>query len=270
MRLGRVLRNQGIMASVRITLKPDERAWQSGCQGYFFAMRYYLLILTLLAAPGWAQSVTRIDPGLVADLLPYSEDFNFLPDRPEPGFRLDHGYAIPKGRIGRSFVGQTMGEAVAPDGGRFDAILTLTADAPLRIAPNPPGQGLSVSWHRAYGSNALYGVGPVGWPDPPARGEGSIAILFAEDVCAVALKVHTEYVDDLGTNAGHVSMINFAFVDRDGRVLDQILTTPGEGITEMAFRLGTGPGIAGMVVENRDPGGISIDDLSYGCTPLIG
>lgn len=260
-----------ILASLHRICRFDEHAWHGVCQRYRHVMRFVVLILILLSTPVWAQSVTRIDPDTVADRLPYREDFNFLPDRPEPGFKLDHGYAIPRGRIGRSFVGQGLDEIRTDDGGRFDGLAQPSAAAPLHIAPNPAGQGLSISWHRAFGSNALYGVGPVGWPAPPGRGEGMLAILFEEDVCAVALKVHTEYVDDLGTTAGHVSDIRFTFLAREGRVLQQIATTPGEGITPMAFRSNDADaGLAGIVIENRDPGGISIDDLAYGCVPLIG
>lgn len=230
-----------------------------------------LCLLALLIAPPAAAQMQQVDHDMIADFLPRSEDFNFLPERPEPGHKLDHGYAIDGGRIGGVFAGQMLGEVTDDDGGRFDHVTDLTAAAPLALAPSPPGQGLSISYHRAYKSNALYGVGPVGWPDPPARGEGSIAILFAEDVCAVAVKVHTEYVDELGTTSGHVSQIDFAFLARDGRLIDQIRTHPGEGISGLAFRLAAGgPGIAGVLIENLDPGGISIDDLRYGCTPLIG
>jgi len=104
-----------------------------------------------------------------------------------------------------------------------------------------------------------------------ARGEGSAAFLFAEDSCAFALRLHTEYLDDLGTNAGHLGEVSFTFYGRDGRMLGRETRAVPGGISSHGFQTDDGVArIAGVLVENLDPGGIALDDIRFGCIPRLG
>ncbi|MBN2905209.1 MAG: hypothetical protein JXJ18_00705 [Rhodobacteraceae bacterium] len=197
-------------------------------------------------------------------------DFNDLPALPEPGHDLSHGYAAPGARLGERFVGQTLLTVTGPQDGQHDTLDGLPTP-PLRLEPGAPGAGLSVSFHRAFRSNALYPLGPLGWPVPEARGEGVVAILFARDTCALAVRIHTEYVDALGSNSAHRGNVTFAFYARDGARIDRIRHLPGGGITGYGFaRPDNLADIAGVTITNLDKGGIAIDDIRFGCVPLTG
>lgn len=102
-----------------------------------------------------------------------------------------------------------------------------------------------------------------------ARGEGAAALWFEQDTCALALRVHTEYVDDLGTNTAHQGEITLTFLSRKGAELGRFTRLPGGGISDYGF-LSDDADIAGVTIENRDPGGIAIDDLRFGCIALTG
>lgn len=197
-------------------------------------------------------------------------DFDLLPQRPEPGHNLDHGLAFAGGRIGERFAGQRL-ETIEQSPGMLHDHAAGTPDAPLALITGAPGQGLSVSFHRAFRSNALYPLGPKGYPLAEARGEGSAAFLFSEDNCAFALRLHTEYLDDLGTNAGHLGEVRFTFYARDGRVLGHVARAVPGGISAHGFETTDGTArIAGVLVENLDPGGIALDDIRFGCIPRLG
>lgn len=232
-----------------------------------------LCIAGLLAALAPAAAAAPVEPvayATAADLTTFLADFEALPPLPEPGHNLDHGYAFPGGRVGERFAGQ--GLAILREGdGAFDLAGPAAPAAPLALVPGAPFQGLSVSFHRAFGSNALYPLGPVGWPAPEGRGEGMAAFLFDEDACAVALRIHTEYVDDLGTGADHRGRVTLVFHRRDGQTIHRVDTLLPAGITALGFRRAGGlADIAGVLVMNADRGGISLDDVRFGCALRLG
>ncbi|MGC9419596.1 MAG: hypothetical protein ACP5EN_11570 [Rhodovulum sp.] len=197
-------------------------------------------------------------------------DFEALPPLPEPGHDLHFGYAFAGGRIGERFAGQALVER-AEGGDRFDAIAAGAPDAPLALEPGAPGHGLSVSFHRAFGSNALYPLGPEGWPGPEGRGEGAAAILFDADSCAVALRIHTEYTDALGTRADHRGTVTLAFFARSGQLIGQVALSLPAGISDLGVvRDGRAADIAGVLVTNTDRGGVSLDDIRFGCPLPVG
>lgn len=229
-------------------------------------MRCRLAALLLLAWPAQAE-VVEVSYDEVAALTRGRVSFDLLPDLPEPGHNLDHGFAFPGGRIGERFTGQTLSRIDGPES-PHDA-LSGAPDLPLTLHTGAPGQGLSVSFHRAFKSNALYPLGPIGYPVVQARGEGAAAVLFNENTCAFALRVHTEYIDALGTNMAHKGEVTLTFLSRDGAELGRFLRLPAGGITGYGFLAET-PEIAGVTIENRDPGGIAIDDIRFGCIALTG
>ena len=224
----------------------------------------------LLAAPTAAAEIAPAPYAAVAALTKGRVTFNLLPALPEPGHNLDQGFAFAGGRVGERFAGQRV-EIVEQAPGLLHDRVTGVPAAPLALETGDEGHGLSVSFHRAFRSNALYPLGPKGYPLAEARGEGSAALLFAQDSCAVALRLHTEYLDDLGTNADHVGDVRLTFYARDGRELGRAQLAPPGGISGHGFETADGAArIAGLLVENLDPGGISLDDIRFGCIPRLG
>lgn len=226
-----------------------------------------LFLCATLPAPVLAEGqITAMDYDEVAGLVPGHVGFATLPDRAYPGYTLNAGYAFAGGRIGEHFAGQTVGEVTADDD-RFDQI-TGTPSAPLTVQNGPPGRNISISQHRAFGSNALYPLGPVGQPAPEGRGEGALSVQFTPPVCAVGIRIHTEYLNDLGTTDAHQGAVTIRFFAADGGMLDDLPLTLGAGISDLGFAHHRFRGeIAGVQIENRDPGGISVDDLRFGCQP---
>lgn len=224
-------------------------------------------IVLLLAAKAAAADIAPIPYQEVEALTHGRVGFNLLPDLPEPGHNLNHGYAFAGGRIGERFTGQRLLRVEGPESPHDR--LEGQPDAPLTLETGAPGQGLSISFHRAFRSSALYPLGPLAYPDMRARGEGAAAVLLTRDACAFALKIHTEYVDELGTNTGHVGAATVTFWSRNGRQLARFALKPQGGINTYGFLSDTAD-IAGVTVENLDPGGISVDDIRFGCPALTG
>ncbi|MBK1635219.1 hypothetical protein [Rhodovulum adriaticum] len=229
-----------------------------------------LIAWLALAVPVGAQAVQTLPYDALAPLLSGRADFDDLPALPEPGHNLDHGYATAGARLGERFAGQALRMAPGPENGLHDGV-TGRPTAPLTLETGAPDAGLSVSFHRAFRSNAVYPLGPRRWPVPEGRGEGALAIWLARDACAVALRLHTEYVDALGRNADHVGDVTVTFYARDGRKLARLRHAPGGGITGYGYlRAGQTADIAGITVTNLDKGGIALDDIRFGCVPLTG
>ncbi|NHX28008.1 hypothetical protein HA397_29150, partial [Escherichia coli] len=155
-------------------------------------------------------------------------------------------------------------------GDQFDALGPDVATGPLRVEMGPLGQTLSISLHRVFGSNALYPLGPLAQPTPEGRGEGMIAIGFDRDICRFGIKVHTEYLDALGSNAAHQGEVEFRFYTRDGAVLAAITARLPGGVSDLGCGVDGAGTIAGIAIVNRDKGGISLDDMRFGCPLMLG
>ena len=224
--------------------------------------------LTIVPGIAAADRLTSVPYDDLPPLAPRLVTFDRLPAKAYPGYSFDHGLAVAGARLGERFAGQRLEAVRVDDGGPHDRLAGRPA-APLAIEPGARGEGLSLSLHTAYRSMALYPLGPLGQPDPEARGEGSVAIRFNEDACAVGFRVHTEYVDAFGTTQGHEGEIDATFYARDGARIGRVTITAPEGISAHGFLDAEGA-IAGLTLENRDPGGVSFDDLRFGCPAPIG
>lgn len=221
------------------------------------------LALCLWAAPLAADEIRPTDYAALRDRATAIIRFDTLPPRAEPGYAFDHGISFPGGRIGTALAGQDRRTE-----GPFDR-LDGVPSVPLALVTGPAGQGLSLAHHRGFGSMALFPIGPAGFPALEARGEGSVAVLFDEDSCAVGLLVHTEYAGALGTGpaAGTVTLTAYA---RDGERLGRIVRHPGPGVSGHALETTAGVArIAALTVETADPGGIALDDLVFGACSLV-
>ncbi len=191
--------------------------------------------------------------------------FETVPQRPEPGLAFDQAMRLGALWLGEHFGGQTL---VDRDG--FDAVTGPPA-APLALRAGQPGANLSVAFHRGFGSNALFALGPKVFPDRGARGEGAVAVLFDSDQAAIGLRIHTDYPDPLGQRAavrGHADVILYS---RNGKVIARHRTRLSLGITDIALRrVGGQSDIAGILIVNDDPGGIAIDDILYQIEAMLG
>lgn len=224
------------------------------------------IALCLAAAPLAADDIAATDYAALLARATGIIRFDDFPTRPEPGHALDHGIAFAGGRIGTGFLGQTTTPA-----GPFDRLHGSPA-APLSLLTGPPGAGLSVAHHRGFASMALFPLGPAGFPALEARGEGSVAILFDEETCAVGLLVHTDYAGDLGAGGIETGSVILTAYARDGTQLGQLRRPAGPDISAHAIAFGGGTArLAGLTVENDDPGGIALDDIAFGtCAQVLG
>lgn len=104
-----------------------------------------------------------------------------------------------------------------------------------------------------FGTNVLAGLGPTGFPNFNAIGEGAIAILFDNDQSAFGF-------ESVGGNLGDA---NFDFFARDGSLIGS-LTPTGLGTDLFGFsREGGVNDIAGISIWNTDPAGIGFDNIIF-------
>jgi hypothetical protein len=218
-----------------------------------------LAVALACAQAAAAGPVDRVDPENLA--LAGVMDFEALPLLPEPGQAHDAPLTAPGLALGESYAGQ------AVTGTPHDRLVGAPR-GPLALAPAAPGQGLATAYHAGFGSNALFPLGPAGFPAIEARGEGAVALLFADDVRALALKIHADYPDPFGTRPPP-GTATLSFFDRAGGLIDRHEITLVQGVLGLGF-VSTGPGFAGVTITNDDPGGIAIDDIRYPLPDLSG
>ena len=114
-----------------------------------------------------------------------------------------------------------------------------------------PGRNLNVFFYTT--SNVLTGLGPLGFPDFKAIGEGAFALTFSSDQSEFGFQL-------VGGNGGN------AFIDfflADGSLIDS-LTVSGLADTFYGFsRDGGVKDIRGISIWNDDAGGIGFDNLKH-------
>lgn len=145
------------------------------------------------------------------------------------------------------------GQSVSANGD-FDGISGLPSN-PLQPLVGEAGRNLDVF---DYAGNALTGLGPIGFPDIDAIGEGSIAIYFA----AAQSKVKFSLV---GGNGGSATL---RFYRRDGSLIGEVAVSD---LTDLSYAFGTSDdsySIAGILIQNTDASGIGIDDICYDQAPV--
>jgi len=219
-----------------------------------------------MAAPLAAQGIEAVDYDLVLADAQTIVTFEILPPRAEPGYQLDHGIAFPGGHVGSALAGQRVSS-----NGPFDR-LGGQPTLPLTLVTGPDAMGLSLASHRGFGSMAVYPLGFAGFPAIEARGEGSVAVLFTDDICQVGVLIHSDYPAPLGAgNAPRGAVILTAY-GRDAALLGQLETTLSPGLSAHGLRVShSRAAIVGLTIENTDPGGIALDDLAFGpCAQTLG
>ena len=225
-------------------------------------------LVAMLCAPALPQGAPPLHPVEYAALSGSGVmrvTFDTLPRRAEPGLSFDAALRLGGLRLGERFAGQD----VAAEGG-FDRITGRPA-APLAVRAGAPRANLSVAYHRGFGSNALFALGPAGFPARAARGEGAVAVLYDTGQSAIGLRIHSDYPDPLGQRSavrGHVRLILYT---RAGRVIGEHRARLSLGVTDLALRRAGGrPDIAGVLIVTDDPGGIAIDDILYQIDRMLG
>lgn len=192
--------------------------------------------------------------------------FDSLPRRAEPGLRFDQALYFPGAWLGEHFDGQQI--TAGPQG--HDALTGGAPLSPLSLRPGTAGRNQSVAFHRGYGSNALFPLGPDGFGAITGRGEGAVAILFDHDQDALAVRLHTHYAAPLG-GAPDPGRLTVHFYRRDGQRIATLTHELGPSIVELGWRRRDDlPDIAGIVILNTDPGGIALDDILFRRIPPLG
>lgn len=229
------------------------------------------MCLALCAASSQAEPLRVVPYDRLAAELDGRIGFDGLPRRPEPGLSLDHPLPVDGAWVGAAFAGQAGVIRQSGDGARHDGIGDARADAPLRLVGQGPGQGLAFAHHRGFGSVAVFPLGPDGFGRISGRGEGALAVLFAQDQRAVGLRIHSDYPDPLGSRQTASGDVEILMMARDGRMIGRHAVRLGPGITEIGLERSDGqPGIAGFVLLNTDPGGIAVDDILFARAALLG
>ena len=220
------------------------------------------LVALMLWAPLSFAQVAEVPYAQLHRELDGRITFDTLPQKPEPGFNLDAPLRSTGAWLAERFAGQQPG--VVPP---FDMPKGVP-NSPLTLMPGAPGRNLSLAFHKGFESNALFALGPDGFPTLSARGEGATAILFDRDQAAFGLRVHSDYPDPLGTRDLRGS-VTLRLYNRHGDLIAQTTHDLRPGIFELGLRRTGGiPDIAGVLIINSDPGGIAIDDILFQLTAM--
>lgn len=109
-------------------------------------------------------------------------------------------------------------------------------------------------------SNVLTGLGPRGFPDFGAIGEGSFAVLFTSDQSEFGFQL-------VGGDGGNAYL---KFFRRDGSLIDSIVVSGLANAFYGYSRDGGLKDIAGISIHNDDGGGIGFDNLKFDVKSTFG
>jgi hypothetical protein len=147
------------------------------------------------------------------------------------------------------FAGQTVSSSDV-----FDVISGLPSN-PIQPLAGEPGQNLDVF---DYAGNVLTGLGPIGFPDIDAIGEGAIAIYFTAAQARVKFSL-------VGGNGGSATL---RFYRRDGSLIDEVVVSDLADLPYAFATLDESYTIAGILIQNTDASGIGIGDICYDDAPV--
>lgn len=149
---------------------------------------------------------------------------------------------------GVTFGEKLLGQINAPAGG-YDVISGSPA-LPLAVdGAMVPELGVNVM--SIFGTTVLAGLGPSGFPNPDAIGDGSLTVLYEVDQ-------HVIGFDLVGTNYG---TLRLTFWDRQGNVLDHVELN---AITDTTYVYSSEQAdIAAVNFNNTDWGGLAFDNFHF-------
>ena len=192
-------------------------------------------------------NIISVDPGTptVTDVITFD---TFAAAGSNPGTNFDAVLDAVGADFAERFIGQ-----ILTFSGVFDDLLDIPSD-PLTLQAGAANQNVGLLTFG--GTNTLIGLGPLGFPNANAIGEGSIAVLFDFDQSEVGFTI-------LGAEPtpGAVT-INFFKRNPGGFVLETIVVTSGNGPV-LFRRVGGARDIAGFSVINIDGGGVAYDDFKF-------
>ncbi len=192
-------------------------------------------------------SIVSIDTALVQCSL--QATFSDLEGGEAPGTNYDDVLSSGGLFFSERFVGQSVSSA-----GDFDVILGVPSN-PLQPQAGEAGQNLDVF---DYAGNMLTGLGPLGFPEGDAIGEGAMAIRFPADQSKVKLTI-------VGGNGGTATL---KFYRSDGSLIDELVVS---NLTDLGYAFGTSDdsrAIEGILIENADPSGIGLGGVCYDDPPV--
>ncbi len=178
-------------------------------------------------------------------------DFDDLPTASSVGSNYDTTFVSHGVGFGERFAGQALSTS-----GNFD-VLGNTTGGTLAVVAGSANHNLDVLDYN--NSNVLTGLGPLGYPDPDAVGEGSFAALFSSDQSQFGFQL-------VGGNGGNAYV---SFFRRDGSLISTVTVTD---VTDSYYgfeRAGDVQDIAGISIYNDDPGGIGFDNLKHDVVSTI-
>jgi hypothetical protein len=197
-----------------------------------------------MATPAQAAPINEVDyfSLSVGQII----DFEGLAGGGAPGTNYDNILNFSGVLIGERFAGQVLGVS-----GNSDT-LSGNPTAALSVVAGAAGQNLNI-FTRPPDGNVLTGLGPLGFPQFDAIGEGAVAILFDNDQSEFGFQ-------SVGGDLGEAF---FSFFQRDGTLIDE-LNPMGLGTDFFGFqREGGVNDIAGISIWNTDPAGIGFDDIIF-------
>ncbi|MFN9316624.1 MAG: PEP-CTERM sorting domain-containing protein [Microcystis sp.] len=165
---------------------------------------------------------------------------------PGPGTNYNAIFESNGADFAERFVGQSLSFSGNSD------ILSGTPTGPLALQVGAANQNLNVFTFNT--SQVLTGLGPLGFPDGNAIGEGSFAVLFDFDQSEIGF-------DLLGGDGGSATV---NFFRRNGSLIDTITIILSLSDTSYGFKQMSGiKEIAGISIHNTRPGGIGFDNLVH-------
>jgi len=194
---------------------------------------------------GGTGQIVSIDPQFPCMV---TTSFLAVTGGPNPGTNYDDILNVDGLYFGERFAGQSVSSI-----DEFDVISGLPK-GPLQVQAGEPGQNLVVF---DYSGNVLSGLGPLGYDDIDAIGEGSIAIYFLEDQAKVKLSL-------LGGNGGSATL---AFYRGDGSLIDEVVVS---NLGDLSYGFGTldeSHSIKGILIQNTDVSGIGVAEICYETFP---
>lgn len=209
--------------------------------GGIFAGALLGSLAVAMASPTMAQ-VSQVSPGsLTATGLVTFDD---VAGGDAPGTNYNALFVSGNVAFGERFQGQTL----VPSG-TFDT-LTGAPTAGLTLLTGATDQNLNIF---TFSTQVLTGLGPLGFPDFDAIGEGAIALRFGLP--------QSQFGFELVGGGGGTAEVNFYAID--GSLIDSINLT---GLSDQAYaflRDGNVADIAGITITNNDASGIGFDNLRY-------
>lgn len=197
-------------------------------------------------ASGGVGQIVSIAPELVPCL--HMVTFSDIDGGPTPGTNYDDILSAGGLFFCERFAGQSVSSS-----SDFD-VISGSPSNPLQLEAATAGQNLDVF---DYSGNVLAGLGPIGFPEIDAIGEGSIAIYFPMAQSKVKLSL-------VGGNGGSATL---SFYRSDGSLIDDVVVSD---LGELSYGFGTFDEsftIAGILIQTTDASGIGVSNICYDEAP---